>query len=226
MKKKGTQLFISALAAGIVATSGITSAVTISRNTETTETVEYTMEENAYDNELRNLEKNYLAFEQYDSLNQVIQALPKGCGYKIIHSIGYDGDILVVAGSITKINGKNTSNSIHFYTKKHGEHVKCIGHLVTAYRDPILYKDGIIHTSYIGASKSAYTTYIVTPDGQSVVKKDDIFMDFHYDIPYYAGYTKKDAYSEEKYYYNNSMEQIKKTQKEIENTPVIDFDIK
>lgn len=222
MKKRSAQLFICALTAGIIATVSFTGIATI-KGVGTTETVEFTIEKNASSYEIFEPKQVYLTFEKYDSLNQVIQNLPKDCGYKKIHSKGYDGDVLVVAGPLQYIDGKNTASDIHIYTKRHGEHVKCIGYLKP--ERPIRYKDGIIHTSYTG-SYGQYTTYLVTPDGQNVVIKDDIVMDTHYSDPICNGYTKKDAYSTKKPYNANSIEEIERLYKKIENTPFIDFDIK
>ena len=225
MEKKGAQLFIGALAAGIVATSGITGAATINGNTETTETVEYTMQENLNDIYYESIyqkpcitiitDNEYKDISQCDSIGEVVRGLPKGLGYKRLYLKGYDGEVLVVTDTIVKKGGKNTSNHAWFYTKTHGEPVHYVGALNTSETDyPLRKIDGIINAS----DSRSYHTYYLSPDGISFVDYDFVYLHVAVKGTYHGTY-----YNYSKAQESNLEERLRK---EIENTPVIDFDIK
>ncbi|RKM54234.1 hypothetical protein D6853_13465 [Butyrivibrio sp. X503] len=241
MEKKGAQLFIGALTAGIVATSTITGAATIKGNVETTETVEYVMKENEHnftsqEYSLNTLGTPYItitynkdgkivqkSIHECDSFDEIIKGLPKGFGYKKFYLKGYKGEVFAITGHPDTSNGKNTSYYAYFFTKQSGSHVRYVGSIKTdSYDRPIkLSSDGILYAS---ATRDIYETFLVTSDGQKLLYKDHIFL-FRHEEECEGIRRDSDVSAPGKQFQSRDKKDYDKYVKQLQNTPAISFDI-
>ena len=198
MKKIGLKLATGLIFAGTLAMSGFIGGVTSgnaqARVIDKTETVDYKLEEN-YSDSIRNGMykvntdngeycargmKNCEKIGQeirFDTLREAINSLSKGRAYALVWLKGYGKQVLVVPSNTMEKDGKIVATRAAFYTKTHGSHVKFVGELDTQNRDyPIKIKDGVIYTitDVKDCGCFQYVTYLVAPDGSSLMPKDII----------------------------------------------------
>ncbi|RKM55886.1 hypothetical protein D6853_10085 [Butyrivibrio sp. X503] len=181
MKRRGLTLFAGLASAGVLALTGIVGAQAPA-NTETTETVEYKVKENASSlSECGDSGRIGIA-SGCKTFDEEIARSCFGDRYAYIYLKGYDGLVLMITqdgSNGSTINGitfpntlelKEAGNDIyeaHFYTQgKDG--VTLAGYLKTDGNHPLRIKDGVIYA----CNYDSYETYILSSDGKELVHKD------------------------------------------------------
>lgn len=187
MRKRVVHLVTGLTAAGMFAATGFVGTQTIVRVTsaETTETVEFAMEENAsYSSRMSKKEVGDFGLTQFNNFQQVKESMGSKYSAFKIHSIGYNGEVLLL------YSGKNMAR---FYTQKAGEKVRFIGALRTPHQEPdtFFYKDGVIYNHSSVNGESVYETYAVSSDGKELVHKDYARRRIYEGMTDYYSYTNK-----------------------------------
>ena len=177
MKKRIPQVLACFFAAGILAATGLESIK--SYENVKTETIEFTVEEN----ERYGLHVGYGTLEgtvtNYSDLSSFEASLPHGYGFKRVSSIGFDGQLTLVAQPGSFVGNKH-SYHVAVYAKVQGQNVKCIGEIKDLIV-PLAYKDGVLY----GLTSNTIETYVVSKDGSQLMFKDFADKDGYY------GYTRK-----------------------------------
>lgn len=134
---------------------------------------------------------------KYKSLEEIVDSLDEGWGYKYVNVNGYNGKVLAVApsdeaypdrGGVVYPNGKQTTSYVTLYTKNSNGKVICAGSLKTNSNGKFFSMDdkGTIYVS----SPHTYETYFLSSDGSELLHKDFIQVETVNGKDVYWGYTK------------------------------------
>lgn len=195
--KRGTKILTGLATAGMLAAVSAIGIQSVG-GTTTTETVEYTMEENLSDGLFHVPVTGMDQITDYKYLSDLEKSLPSGYGYKRIYVKGYDAPVLMVCNPDKLIQTTDSCMGIHakIYTEKSGRNVKCIGEIYTD--GPIRMVDGLLYCNGLeGAGGNGGTVvdtsrYTVSNDGERLIVKDYITYKFVGLVDYY-GFTNHDG---------------------------------
>ncbi|RKM55887.1 hypothetical protein D6853_10090 [Butyrivibrio sp. X503] len=224
MKRRGLTLFAGLASAGALALTGLVGAQAPA-NTETTETVEYKVKENASSLSECGNKKLIGTYTRYNSFEQCIRGeAQEPCSrYAMVYVKGYKGDVLAISKDNIVKNwhnatdyeashrAGNTAYSVSFYTKDRNGHIILAGYLDA--EKPIKIKDGVIYA----CNEMTYETYILTPDGKELVHKD--YIDFVDN----TGYTNDTSDENNRHSFNGGMKGGYELSKKYESASDIEF---
>ncbi|RKM55518.1 hypothetical protein D6853_08115 [Butyrivibrio sp. X503] len=193
MKKSGVKVLAGIATAGMLAVTGASGLQTIAWEmpTEITESVEYKMEENdssliskAHDETYKYYvcnKKIYKDPQLVDTFDKAINVIITNRErYALVNIKGYGKKVLIHA--MEENSDSTETHHIKVYTEQgKGKPLRMVGELKT--NMAIKIKDGVIYA----CNARSYETYLVTPDGRSLVHKDYI------DYSNWYGYTNTSA---------------------------------
>ena len=241
MKKRGVQLATGLIFAGMVAMTGCGSAQTtgaeapettgVETEAPATEVAEPEAEapaaELSVDTESVDvpMEENESALSgstqtgtltKFKNLKEVEQSVTKNQGYAYVNVQGANVSVIAVADSL---DGRNTAESVTFYTKKSGEDkVYCAGKL--AAHDPLQLTDrGIIIAN---SQHFTFETYFLSADGRSLEHKDYIEIDNGQGGKVIHSY-RRSSNKVSNEYYNGTQQDFQKYYNDSVNVPEIVF---
>lgn len=185
MKKRLLHLFMGFALTGMLTAAGFTGA-TINKATApavTTETVEYTIQENE---SCRNLDKCSTYGDVY-WIKDLSYDVPHDFEeFFTAHSIGYDGDVLVINEKDGSWEEDDWATELaagkHVYkfcTQKNGGKIRCAGHLIS--ESELRYKNGVFYVWDVSSDGNtvSYETYAISTDGSKLVHKDYARMTYN-----------------------------------------------
>lgn len=178
MIKRGMQLIAGFTAVGMLAGTYFVGINEIG-NPQTTEIVNYKMEKNESGIDYNFLFENVFDMSgdglncgndtQYDNFNTLstVMALTTGVSWtgKIVHSIGYQGNVFVTSPNDVK------TNTLFIYTQlKDNDKIRFCGFIKS--RDQFRYNDGVIWTIDDNGRTQEINSFCISSDGRRIVQKD------------------------------------------------------
>ncbi|SFU69852.1 hypothetical protein [Butyrivibrio sp. INlla21] len=181
MRRKGMKIF-AGIAAAMLAVTGLVGAVTKAQvqGIETVETTEYKVEKN--ESSLTKSDnsptkgREELGISEISEIPKLKDHADNVVGFsQILYSKCFDGVVIV---SEQKNYIYPEGGQYWFFTRKNGEKkVRCAGYLCT--NQDLRYKDGVFYACNIEGpdEEEAFETYLISPDGKSIVHKDYVNSD-------------------------------------------------
>lgn len=172
MKRRGVQIIAGLLTASMLALTGCGDILSAADSVIEIEEFVQPMERNETTMVLDDQVGRSVNFKTLDDL---IDSLDTGTAYARIRLKGYDGEVLMITDEgPCDYYGNTAAYQAHFYTRRKGMPVKCIGALNMG-GDTFCFRlnDGIL----FAGTTTSYETYLVSDDGDKLVRKDCVVID-------------------------------------------------